>query len=335
MNDIRIIRLSERLSGRKVRTMNHGTQADSAERHAAWRMALGGAILGTLGVFLLESGSPAWAAAWFRCAFGLVALSAWAWLSGRAPLWQLPAGVLGRVLLAAGLVVASWVVFFMAIQRLSVGLATVVFHVQPLCLMLAGAWWLGERLPRARIGAAVLALAGLVLATGLASAGVSVSWTGLGLCAVAVVCQTVVGVLLRARTPVPPLALAWWQCAVGTLLLWPWVALAGWPAWGSAWAWLAALGVVHTGLAYVLIYGGMAQLGTSRSALLQFVYPAVTLLCDALVYQRWLTPVQLAGTGLMALALWWGSRPLPLGAAGGGLTPPAGSAASRPSARAP
>ncbi len=304
--------------------------AANDERGAAWRMAAGGAILGTLGVFLLESGSDAASAAWFRCFFGLLALSLWAWVAGRAPLWRLPAGTAWRVVLAAGLVVLSWVVFFAAIQHLSVGLATVVFHVQPLCLMLAGAWWLGEPLPRERIAAVLLALLGLSLATGLLGSGAAVSMLGVGLCMVAVLGQTGVGLLLRARTPVPPLALAWWQCAVGAFVLWPWLLFSGWPAWGAAWAWLAALGVVHTGLAYVLIYGGMARLNTSRSALLQFVYPAVTLLCDALVYQRWLTPGQLLGVVLMALALWWGSRPTP-----SSLTPPAASAASTPSARAP
>jgi drug/metabolite transporter (DMT)-like permease len=251
----------------------------------------------------------------------------------RAPLWQLPPGALGRVVLAAGLVVLSWVVFFAAIQRLSVGLATVVFHVQPLCLMLAGAWWLGEPLPRARIAAVVLALLGLALATGLFGGGAAVSVVGVALCGVAVAGQTLVGLLLRARTPVPPLALAWWQCAVGSLVLWPWLLLGGWPAWGPAWGWLAALGIVHTGLAYVLIYGGMSRLTTSRSALLQFVYPAVTLLCDALVYERWLSPAQLLGVSLMALALWWGGRSSGT-QPGGSLTPPAASAASRPSARA-
>ena len=280
------------------------------ERLAAWRMALGGLILGTLGVFLLESGSDPASAAWFRCAFGLLALTLWAWAARRAPLWRLPAGTAVRVVVAAALVVLSWVVFFAAIQRLSVGLATVVFHVQPLCLMLAGAWWLGEPLPRARLAAALLALLGLSLATGLVGgAGAVVSMLGVGLCLVAVVGQTVVGVLLRARTPVPPLALAWWQCAVGALALWPWVLVAGWPAWGPAWGWLAALGVVHTGLAYVLIYGGMARLSTSRTALLQFVYPGATLVCDALVYGRWLAPGQWLGVGLMGLALWWGARP--------------------------
>ncbi len=310
MDGSRIIRFAKRGVLATVPAMNAVDRSLVEDRAAAWRMAAGGAVLGTLGVFLLESGSDAASAAWFRCAFGLLALTLWAWATGRAPLWRLPAGTAVRVVVAAALVVLSWVVFFAAIQHLSVGLATVVFHVQPLCLMVAGAWWLGEPLPRERLAAVVLALGGLALATGLLGNGAAVSWWGVALCGVAVVGQTAVGLLLRARTPVPPLALAWWQCAVGALVLWPWLLWQGWPAWGPAWGWLAALGVVHTGFAYVLIYGGMARLTTSRTALLQFVYPAVTLLADALVYQRWLSPAQLLGVALMGFALWWGARPI-------------------------
>lgn len=310
MDGSRIIRFAKRGVLATVPTMNAVDRSLVEDRAAAWRMAAGGAVLGTLGVFLLESGSDAASAAWFRCAFGLLALTLWAWATGRAPLWRLPAGTAVRVVVAAALVVLSWVVFFAAIQHLSVGLATVVFHVQPLCLMVAGAWWLGEPLPRERLAAVVLALGGLALATGLLGNGAAVSWWGVALCGVAVVGQTVVGLLLRARTPVPPLALAWWQCAVGALVLWPWLLWQGWPAWSPAWGWLAALGVVHTGFAYVLIYGGMARLTTSRTALLQFVYPAVTLLADALVYQRWLSPGQMLGVALMGFALWWGARPV-------------------------
>lgn len=281
---------------------------DKMIRGATWRMAAGGALLGTLGVFLIESGSAAAPAAWFRCAFGLLALTAWAWAAGRAPLWRLPPGAAPRVCLAAGLVVLSWVLFFEAIQRLSVGLATVVFHVQPLGLMVAGAWWLGERLSRDRLWLVCLALLGLALATGVLGSAGGVSMAGVGLCLLAAAAQTVVGLLLRARAPVPPLALAWWQCALGALVLWPWVLAQGWPSWGPAWGWLAALGVVHTGLAYVLIYGAMARLDTARTAVLQFVYPAFTLLADALVYGRWLDPVQWLGVGLMATALWRSAR---------------------------
>ena len=52
----------------------------------------------------------------------------------------------------------------------------------------------------------------------------------------------------------------------------------------------------------------MARLDTARTAVLQFVDPAVTLLADALVYGRWLDPVQWLGVGLMATALWRSAR---------------------------
>ena len=77
----------------------------------------------------------------------------------------------------------------------------------------------------------------------------------------------------------------------------------GWPAWGAAWGWLVGLGAIHTGLAYVVLYAGMARLSTSRIALLQFVYPAAAVLVDWLVYARALGAVQLLGVALMAVAL--------------------------------
>jgi drug/metabolite transporter (DMT)-like permease len=85
------------------------------------------------------------------------------------------------------------------------------------------------------------------------------------------------------------------------LAAWPW--LHGWPAAGASWAWLVGLGVIHTGLAYVVLYAGMARLSTGRIALLQFVYPASAVGVDWLVYGRALSPVQLGGVALMALAL--------------------------------
>jgi len=62
--------------------------------------------------------------------------------------------------------------------------------------------------------------------------------------------------------------------------------------------------VLHTGLAYVLLYGGMARLATGRIAVLQFVYPAVAAAVDWAVYGRALSPLQLAGVALIGAALW-------------------------------
>jgi drug/metabolite transporter (DMT)-like permease len=86
------------------------------------------------------------------------------------------------------------------------------------------------------------------------------------------------------------------------MLAW-WPLTHGWPTHGPTWAWLMGLGVIHTGLAYVVLYAGMARLGTGRIALLQFVYPAAAVVVDWLVYGRALSALQGIGVIAMAAAL--------------------------------
>ena len=157
------------------------------ERGGMWLMVAGGLMLGTLGIFLEEAGQNPLTAVWFRCAFGLLALTLWfaitrRWgelrLSGKARLAAVSAGVLA---------VINWVMFFEAIERTSIGVATVVVHVQPFLVMAFGAWWWKERITRAQAIAALAALIGLALASGwvdgaLSGAGGSSSYLwGIGL----------------------------------------------------------------------------------------------------------------------------------------------------------
>jgi drug/metabolite transporter (DMT)-like permease len=118
-------------------------------------------------------------------------------------------------------------------------------------------------------------------------------------------CVTIAATRLRG---LPTGILAWWQCALGTVTLWVWPVRYGWPAWGASWAWLAGLGIVHTGLAYTLMYSGMARLKTDRISLLQFVYPAVAIIIDRLFLGQRLSGLQLAGIAMMSAAIWFAER---------------------------
>ena len=283
------------------------------ERHGQWLMVGGGLLLGTLGVFIEEAHQDPLTAVWFRCAFGGAALLIWGALTGRLAQLRLTRAGLAAAVAAGLLVVLNWALFFGAIERTSIAVATVVFHVQPLWVIAFGAWWLREPVTRRQCGAALVALAGLALATGLFGPGASSSaqapWDGryvwgLLMCLGGSVSYAGVTLIAKSARSVSSFALAWWQCAVGTGLLcwWPWVH--GWPAAIDAWGWLAGLGVIHTGLAYVALYAGMARLPAARIAVLQFVYPAAAVLVDWLVYSRALGPVQLGGVMLMVWALW-------------------------------
>jgi drug/metabolite transporter (DMT)-like permease len=275
-------------------------------------MVGGGVLLGTVGVFVEQAAQHPATTVWFRCVFGLAALVAWGAATGR---WRELAGLRGRDLAAVtgagGLMVASWGLFFAAIPLCSIAVSTVVFHLQPFWLLALGALVLRERVTREQWGVAGIALVGLALASGLADhdaawwSGRSGYAQGLALSLAGSLLYAGAGLIARSEGErVGPFALAAGQCSVGALALAAWPLAHGLPAWGAAWGWLAGLGVLHTGLAYVVLYAGMARLATGRIALLQFVYPATAVLVDWLVYGRALSALQLGGVALIGAALW-------------------------------
>jgi drug/metabolite transporter (DMT)-like permease len=279
------------------------------ERQGVALMVGGGLLLGTIGAFVQEAGQDPLTTVWFRCLFGALALLLWGLVSGRIAELRLRGKALGSALVASVLMTANWVLFFAAMERTSIGVATVVFHVQPLWVLAIGAWWLHERVSPKQAGAALLALAGLALATGLLDGGTDGGMhqrsylLGLILCLGASLAYAGVTLIAKLAEGGSSFALAWWQCAVGMLALAWWPIAHGFPALGPSWAWLAGLGVIHTGLAYVVLYAGIERLGTARIALLQFVYPAAAILIDWVLYGRALSAVQLMGVCLMATSL--------------------------------
>jgi len=92
------------------------------------------------------------------------------------------------------------------------------------------------------------------------------------------------------------------QCAVGVVCL-PFIApLTAQHIGPMQWFWLVGMGVLHTGLSYVLIYGALPKLTTPIIAVLLFVYPLTAIVVDALVYGRALSLAQLAGMVLIVVA---------------------------------
>lgn len=205
--------------------------------------------------------------------------------------------------------VLNWTLFFAAIPLTSIGVATIVFHIQPVWLILYSAVVLREAVPRRQQVATVVALGGLALTTGLFGSGTTAGFSshdyvlGLLLCLGGSLSYAAVTILAKQETVVSSFAIAWWQCAIGVLAV-AWAPLVhGWPQQASVWAWLAGLGVLHTGLAYAILFAGMARLSLGRVAVLQYVYPFTAVLLDWLVYDKTLNFVQLAGIAVMGGAL--------------------------------
>ncbi|WP_321801610.1 DMT family transporter [Caballeronia sp. J97] len=287
---------------------------DHARRASgAWPFLLGCALLGTIGVFLHEARADPLTATWFRCAFGLLGMSVWVILRRQTRALRVTRAHFPWVLAAGMLMVLSWALFFGAVQRMSAGVAIVLFHVQPMWVLLFASLWLKEAIGARRIVSVSIAMGGLVLATGIVehTAGASSQpgyWMSVAACLAGSLCMAGVTLIAKRLRELPAGVLAWWQCAIGTVLLCVWPMQQGWPAWGMSWAWLAGLGLIHTGVAYTLMYAGMARLDTARVAVFQFVYPAVAIVIDWLAFDQRLSGMQMAGIASMSVAIWFAER---------------------------
>lgn len=267
----------------------------------ALRLAAGNLLLGTLGVFVVESGQDTATVVLWRCVFGALALALYVRMAGLS----LP-GRRGLAVAAASglLMVGNWLLFTAALGRIGIALATIVFHVQPFLVVLLGAVVLGERPGAARIAWVALGFAGLLAAIGpqrlLQPGGDYLA--GIGCALGGALLYAAVTILAKRAADVPGPTLTLVQCLVGIPLL----AVSGPTMPGdigaASFAWLAGIGLVHTGLVYALVYGALPSLGTPAIAALTFLYPAAAVLVDAVVYGRLLGPGQAAGLGLIVLA---------------------------------
>jgi drug/metabolite transporter (DMT)-like permease len=278
----------------------------TSRQQGALTLAGSGLLMGTIGIFVEQARLDALTLVFFRCLFGFASLAAYCAWRGLFARQRYTARMLALAAFSGVLMVAQWVAFFDAIQRTSIAVATVVFHVQPFWVVLLGAALFREPLGGDRLGWIAAAFAGLVLASGVATGG---EWHGharylfgIGEALAGSLVYACVTLIAKSLGALRPHLLTLAQCGVGVAVL-PFIAPLGAVHIAPAqWFWLAGMGVLHTGLAYVMIYGALPKLNTPTIAVLLFVYPLTAIAVDALVYARPLAPAQLAGMGLIVLA---------------------------------
>ncbi|MNP47440.1 EamA-like transporter family protein [compost metagenome] len=121
----------------------------------------------------------------------------------------------------------------------------------------------------------------------------------------------IAALIIKRLSGTPPHLIALIQVTTGMLLLAPWVKLGGLPGEVPALASLLTLGMVHTGLMYVLLYSAIQRLPTALTGALSFIYPIAAILVDWVAFGHRLAPLQWLGVGLILLAAagmqqgWW------------------------------
>ena len=264
----------------------------------AVQMILAMTLSGTVGWPVLVLGQPPATVVFWRCAFGALAM-----LATCAALGQLKQGAINRRQLAFAILggialVLNWTLLFAAYKHASIAVATVTYHVQPFMLVALGALLFGEKLTADRLGWLLLAFAGMVLiVAGRQNGGSGDGYLiGVALALGAALMYAIAAAIVKQLAALPPQLIVLIQLTVGTLALAPFAGLATPPAAPLDWLLLATLGLVHTGLMSTLLYGAIQKIPTALVGALSFIYPAVAIVVDWMVFGHHLSLLQLLGT---------------------------------------
>jgi drug/metabolite transporter (DMT)-like permease len=190
---------------------------------------------------------------------------------------------------------------------INAGLSAILNSTAPLWAAAIAALWLGERLTPSRVAGLAIGFAGvLFLAWDKASFrpgdhGVSAG-TAIAACLLATLCYGfAANYTKRTLQGVSPIAVAAGsQSAAALALALP--ALWAWPAQapsGGAWAALAVLALLCTGIAYLMYFRLIARLGPSRAISVTFLIPVFGVLWGALFLGEAISGAMLAGCAVI------------------------------------
>lgn len=258
-----------------------------------------------IGVFVLESGQQPINVVFFRCLIGAACLLLYCLYKGSFKEFRPSLKQLMLLLIGGTALVLNWIALFTSFARGSIGISTVVYHVQPFFLLFAGALFFGERITLSRLCWLLLCFIGAVLIINPWGVDLKRHPDYLISCAYALLAAmlyAVTTIMTKHLTGIKPHLIALMQMSLGLVVALPLTNFQALPMHTMQWGSLAILGVVHSCVMYILLYAAYQKLPTSSIAVLSFIYPVGAMLVDFLAYGHTLSWLQLAGAVLILSA---------------------------------
>ena len=204
------------------------------------------------------------------------------------------------LLLGGSVLGLNWVALFEAYRQLNVSLATLIYYVGPILVLLFSPVLFREKLNSRKITSVVLVAVGLVCISGsIALRGMSMR--GLLTAVVSALFYAAVIIFNKRITHTGGLQTAALELDIAFVIVLIYMMLTVGPPHPavSDIPWIAVIGLVNTGLAYLLYFSGLQKLPAQSAALISYVDPVSALVFSALFLHETMTPVQILGAVLI------------------------------------
>ncbi len=185
----------------------------------------------------------------------------------------------------------NWIFLFAAYRVTTVAVASLCNYMAPIMLLFLAPFLFGEKLTWKKLLCVLAALSGIVLVSGVLTGGAAnVNGRGIALGLAAAAGFAAVVVCNKKLDGIDPLDKTLIQLFVSALVVFPYVVYRNTGTWLSLSAQdvlvVLILGVVQTGIAYILYFGPMGILPVQTLAILGYIEPVVSVLCSTILLRE-------------------------------------------------
>ncbi|MCI6243256.1 MAG: DMT family transporter [Agathobacter sp.] len=194
----------------------------------------------------------------------------------------------------------NWVALFEAYRLLNVNLATLIYYVGPIIVLLFSPILFREKLTGRKlvsviiVGIGLICISGSVVVIGMNSLGLLCAAFSALFYAALIVFNKQISYTSGMQTAAIELDVAFFVVLVYTLCT------SGLPhLTGNDLPYIVVIGFINTGLAYLLYFSGLQKLSGQSVALISYIDPVSALLFSAILLHEVMAPVQVAGAALI------------------------------------
>ncbi len=262
-------------------------------------------IFGTIGVFVRYIDLSSSEIALLRGLIGSLFLITVMFIMKKKISWAYVKGNALILLLSSIALGGNWIFFFQAYKHTTISNAVLSYYFAPVFVLILSPLVLKEKLSAKKIICIGVAMLGMLFIVG--SSGVSTSGLdhliGIGYGLLAAAFYATLMLLNKFIKNMDGLEITLIQLGTATLLLIPYVFLT--EGFGilevssSSIPFILILGIVHTGIGFLLFFSGMQKLKGQSIAALSYADPITSLVISAVILQEQTTFVQMLGGALL------------------------------------